>query len=112
MVRKRLEDTRASITTKLDVSGHELYVIVGLYEDGTPGEVFIRTAKAGSTVRGLMESISILTSISLQHGVPLEALCDKMCGMRFDPNDHKSTSVVDCIFSWLRENFVLVGEQG
>ena len=105
MTSEPLPDTRRSVTTKLIVGGNEVYVTAGLYEDGRLGELFIRTAKAGSTVRGLLESISILTSVSLQHGVPVDLLCDKMIGMRFDPMDHIYTSVVDLIFKWVKENF-------
>ena len=73
-VRRRLPDERQSITHKFDIAGHEGYIHVGLFDDGTPGELFIKIAKEGSTISGLMDTIGILTSMSLQYGVPLDVL--------------------------------------
>ena len=106
--RKRLPETRESITHKFCVCGHEGYLTVGLYEDGSPGELFIRMAKVGSTTRGLIESLSIMTSLALQNGVPISQICEKMRGIRFEPLDDKSTSIVDCIFSWMQKTFIVV----
>jgi ribonucleoside-diphosphate reductase alpha chain len=75
--RRRLPDTRQSITHKFSVQGHEGYLTVGLYEDGQPGELFITMAKEGSTVGGLMDVIGTCTSMALQYGVPLITLVDK-----------------------------------
>ena len=84
--RKRLPDTRQSITHKFSVAGHEGYLTVGLYEDnGQPGELFITMAKEGSTVGGLMDVIGTCTSMSLQYGVPLITLVDKFRQARFEP---------------------------
>lgn len=107
--RRRLPATRPSRTHKFSVNGHEGYIIVGFYEDGRPGEVFIKMAKKGSTVRGLTDSIGILTSVALQHGVPLELLVAKFENTRFEPlgwtknpQIREATSLMDYIFRWLR----------
>src|SRR5687767_15488108 len=84
-MRRRLPDERASITHKFNVGGHEGYLTIGLYEDGTPGEVFITMAKEGSTVGGLMDSLGTAISMGLQYGVPLEAYVKKFSHMRFEP---------------------------
>src|SRR6266496_6512180 len=85
-VRHRLDDERMSITHKFNVGGHEGYVTVGLYQDGSPGEIFITMAKEGSTVSGLMDSFSCAISLALQHGVPLKMLCEKFAHTRFEPS--------------------------
>jgi len=111
--RRRLPDTRQSITHKFDVSGHEGYITVGLYEDGMPGELFITMAKEGSTIGGLMDSFGTAISMSLQYGVPLEVLVNKFSHTRFDPMGRTSNpdirlakSVVDYIFRWLAIQFI------
>ena len=76
-VRDRLPDTRDSITHKFSISGHEGYFTVGLFADGRPGELFIKMAKQGSTMSGLMDTIGVLTSLALQYGVPVETLARK-----------------------------------
>lgn len=104
--RRRLPATRDSITHKFSINGHEGYLTVGMFEDGTPGELFINMAKEGSTVGGLMDGIGVLTSMALQHGVPVESLAAKLEQTRFEPMEHnKATSVLDYIFRWLRETF-------
>ena len=72
-------------THKFSIAGHEGYLTVGLYDDGQPGEIFLRMAKEGSTVSGLMDTIATMTSIALQYGVPLKALVDKFSHTRFEP---------------------------
>jgi ribonucleoside-diphosphate reductase alpha chain len=111
--RRRLPDERQSLTHKFRVGDQEGYLTVGLYEDGGPGEVFIKVSKQGSTVSGLMDTIALLTSISLQYGVPLEVLSSKLKGSRFEPSgmtDHPelrtATSLVDYIFRFLEYKFV------
>ncbi len=88
-------------------------MIVGLFDDGTPGELFIRMAKEGSTLGGLLDAVSTLTSISLQHGVPLATLCDKLSRCRYEPSGRTkfsgipfASSVTDYIFRWLEGRFV------
>jgi ribonucleoside-diphosphate reductase alpha chain len=111
--RRRLPDTRQSITHKFSVTGHEGYLTVGLYEDGQPGELFITMAKEGSTVGGLMDVIGTCTSMSLQYGVPLITLVDKFRHARFEPSGMTSNrdipfakSLIDYIFCWLGCQFI------
>ena len=85
-VRQRLPDERHSLTHHFSAGGQEGYVTVGLYEDGLPGELFIRIAKEGSTVSGLMDSFATAVSLALQYGVPLRVLCDKFSHTRFEPS--------------------------
>jgi ribonucleoside-diphosphate reductase alpha chain len=112
-VRHRLPGERASITHKFAIAGHEGYITVGLYKDGTPGEVFIRMAKEGSTISGLMDSFATAVSLALQHGVPLKLVCEKFQHTRFDPSGFTGNpeipiakSVMDYIFRWLDIRFV------
>ena len=84
-LRRRLPDERASITHKFNVGGHEGYLTIGLYEDGTPGEIFLRMAKEGSTISGLMDSFATAVSLALQYGVPLKDLVNKFSHLRFEP---------------------------
>ncbi len=111
--RRRLPDTRQSITHKFSVTGHEGYLTVGLYEDGQPGELFITMAKEGSTVGGLMDVIGTCTSMALQYGVPLITLVDKFRHARFEPSGMTSNrdipfakSLIDYIFCWLGCQFI------
>src|SRR5205807_680916 len=85
-IRHRLPSERLSVTHKFEIAGHEGYITVGLYKDGTPGEIFIRMAKEGSTVSGLMDSFATAVSLALQHGVPLKLFCDKFSHTRFEPS--------------------------
>ena len=111
--RRRLPDTRHSITHKFSVTGHEGYLTVGLYEDGQPGELFITMAKEGSTVGGLMDVIGTCTSMALQYGVPLITLVDKFRHARFEPAGMTSNrdipfakSLIDYIFCWMGCQFI------
>ena len=83
--RKKLPDTRQSITHKFTIHDFEGYLTIGLYEDGTPGEVWLKGNKQGTTVSGLLDAIAIMMSISLQYGIPLESIATKFIGMRFEP---------------------------
>jgi ribonucleoside-diphosphate reductase alpha chain len=116
-VRHRLPEERASLTHKFAIAGHEGYITVGLYPNGQPGEIFIKMAKEGSTVSGLMDSFATATSLALQHGVPLKVLCEKFAHSRFEPsgwtgNEHigYAKSIMDYIFRWLQLRF-LSGQQ-
>ncbi len=111
--RRKLPDERRSITHKFSISGHEGYVTVGLYDDGKPGEIFIVMSKEGSTISGLMDSFATAISLTLQYGVPLEALVDKFTHMRFEPSGFTKNpeipmakSLVDYIFKWLGSKFM------
>ena len=106
--RRRLPTTRQSVTHKFSISGHEGYLTVGHYDDGQPGEVFIKMAKQGSTISGLVDTIAILTSLALQFGVPVDSLARKFQHTRFEPSGHTNdpelavaSSVSDYVFSWL-----------
>jgi ribonucleoside-diphosphate reductase alpha chain len=116
-VRHRLQEERASITHKFSIAGHEGYITVGLYPNGQPGEIFIRMAKEGSTVSGLMDAFATSISLALQHGVPLKVLCEKFAHTRFEPSGWTGNeqigyakSLMDYIFRWLNLRF-LSGEQ-
>jgi ribonucleoside-diphosphate reductase alpha chain len=116
--RRRLPDERPALTHHFSVGGQEGYLTVGLYDDGLPGEVFIRMAKEGSTVSGLMDSFATAVSLALQYGVPLKVLCGKLSHMRFEPsgwtrnpNIGYAKSLMDYIFRWLELRF-LRGEEG
>jgi ribonucleoside-diphosphate reductase alpha chain len=111
--RRKLPDERHAITHKFNVAGHEGYVTVGLYEDGQPGEIFLTMSKEGSTVSGLMDSFATAISLTLQYGVPLEALVDKFSHMRFEPSGFTKNpeipmakSLVDYIFRWMGSKFL------
>lgn len=112
-MRKSLARERKSLTHKVDISGFECYITAGLYEDGTPGELFISASKVGSTVSGLLDSFAIAISIGLQYGAPLEALIEKFTNSRFEPAGftdnpeiRMTTSVVDYTFRWLQKKFI------
>ncbi|HJY81668.1 MAG TPA: vitamin B12-dependent ribonucleotide reductase, partial [Candidatus Binatia bacterium] len=112
-VRRRLPMERTAICHKFDIAGHEGYIHVGFYEDGTPGEIFIKMAKEGSTISGLMDTIATLTSLALQYGVPLEALVSKFSHVRFEPSGFTKNpdipyakSLTDYIFRFLGTRFL------
>ena len=110
--RRRIPADCRSIRHKFDVAGHEGYIHIGFYDDGTPGEIFIKMAKEGSTISGLMDTIATLTSMSLQYGVPLEALVNKFSHVRFEPSGFTKNpevpyakSLTDYIFRFLGVRF-------
>lgn len=112
-LRRRLPETRMALNHKFEIAGHEGYLTVGLFQDGTPGEMFITMAKEGSTIGGLMDSIATLTSMSLQYGVPLDALVRKFSHQRFEPSGftknpeiRHASSVTDYIFRWMACQFL------
>ena len=111
--RRRLPADRTAICHKFDIAGHEGYIHVGFFEDGTPGEIFIKMAKEGSTISGLMDTIATLTSLSLQYGVPLQALVTKFSHVRFEPSGFTKNpeipmakSLTDYIFRFLGSRFL------
>jgi ribonucleoside-diphosphate reductase alpha chain len=113
-IRRRLPMDRQAICHKFDIAGHEGYIHVGFYEDGTPGEIFIKMAKEGSTISGLMDTIATLTSLALQYGVPLEALVSKFGHVRFEPSGFTQNpeipyakSLTDYIFRFLGARFLI-----
>jgi len=117
-VRRRLPDEREAITHKFSVAGHEGYLTVGMYEDRTPGEIFVVMAKQGSVVSGLMDSLATSISMALQYGVPLKVLVEKFSHTRFEPSGFTNNpqipiakSIVDYIFRWLGQKFLTSEEQ-
>jgi ribonucleoside-diphosphate reductase alpha chain len=111
--RRRLPDERESITHKFSIAGHEGYITVGMFEDRTPGELFITMSKEGSTISGLMDSLATSVSIALQYGVPLKVLVDKFSHARYEPSGFTNNpeipiakSVSDYIFRWLGKKFI------
>jgi len=111
--RRKLGDERKSITHKFDIAGHEGYITVGLYEDGTPGEIFLTMAKEGSTISGFADAFAQAVSYALQYGVPLPVLVDKFSHARFEPSGMTKNpevrfakSIVDYIFRWLATKFL------
>ena len=112
-MRKRLPDTRRSITHHFNVAGHEGYLTVGMYDSGGPGELFITMSKEGSTIGGLMDSLGTAISVALQYGVPIESLVSKFAYQRFEPQGITTNrdipfakSLVDYIFQWMGMQFI------
>src|SRR5205807_2258569 len=112
-VRRRLPDERQAIVHHFNVGEYEGYLTVGLYEDGRPGEIFITTAKEGSTVSGLMDCFATAVSLALQYGVSLRVLCSKFSHTRFEPSGWSGNpdigyagSLMDYIFRWLALKFL------
>jgi ribonucleoside-diphosphate reductase alpha chain len=112
-VRRKLPDERASITHKFDIAGHEGYITAGLYDDGTPGEIFLVMAKEGSTISGFADAFAQAISYALQYGVPLQVLVDKFSHVRFEPAGMTKNpqvriakSIVDYVFRWMAAKFL------
>ena len=112
-VRRKLPEERQAITHKFDIAGHEGYITVGLYEDGTPGEIFLVMAKEGSTISGFADAFAQAVSYALQFGVPLQVLVDKFSHVRFEPSGltknpdvRFAKSIVDYIFRWMATKFL------
>jgi ribonucleoside-diphosphate reductase alpha chain len=112
-VRRRLPDERPAITHKFSIAGHDGYITVGMFDDGSPGEIFLVMAKEGSTISGLMDAFATSISLALQYGVPLKALIDKFSHMRFEPSGYTNNreiplakSIMDYIFRWLASKFL------
>ena len=117
-IRRRLPDERAAITHKFDIAGHEGYITVGLFEDGTPGELFLVMAKEGSTISGFADAFAQAISYALQYGVPLQDLVDKFSHVRFEPSGMTKNpdvrfakSIVDYIFRWMATKFLSADAQ-
>ncbi|HEY5478016.1 MAG TPA: hypothetical protein VIJ84_00210, partial [Gaiellaceae bacterium] len=116
--RHRLPDERTEIGRKFRVGDYEGYIHVGVYDDGTAGDVFVDIAKEGTTLAGLMNAFMIAISLGLQYGVPLEVFVSKYAHMRFHPagdtNDADiriAKSLPDYIFRWLGKRFLTVDQQ-
>jgi ribonucleoside-diphosphate reductase alpha chain len=118
-VRRKLPDERMSITHKFSIAGQEGYFTVGLYEDGSPGEIFVKMSKEGSTISGLMDSFAVAISMCLQYGVPLRVLVNKFSHSRFEPSGYTTNkeipiakSLMDYIFRWFDLRFHPNGDNG
>src|SRR2546423_15642209 len=116
--RRRLPDDRVEVGRKFRVGEYEGYIHVGLYEDGTPGDIFVDIAKEGTTLAGLMNSIMISVSLGLQYGVPLDVYVSKFSHMRFepsgmtnDPDIRVAKSIVDYVFRWMGKKFLTIDQQ-
>ena len=116
--RRRLPEDRVEVGRKFRVGEYEGYIHVGLYDDGTPGDIFVDIAKDGTTMAGLMNSLMIAVSMGLQYGVPPEVYVSKLSHMRFEPsgltNDadiRNAKSIVDYIFRWFGKKFLTVDQQ-
>ena len=116
--RRKLPDERQAITHKFSIAGHEGYITAGMYEDHTPGEIFLVMAKEGSTISGLMDAFATSISMALQYGVPLEALVEKFSHVRFEPSGFTKNpeipyakSITDYIFRWLASKFLSQSDQ-
>lgn len=115
--RRHLPATRKSVTHKVTITDPvagplDLYLIVGFYEDGSPGEIFVKVAKEGSTLHGLMDVICIEASLLLQYGVPLAKIAGKLTGVKFvpegttdNPDIPTCLSITDYMFSWMMKEF-------
>lgn len=110
--RRHLPIERNAVTHRFVVGGHKGYITVGLYEDGAPGELFINTGKAGSTVKGFADAAAILASLLLQHGVALKVIANRFVGARFEPSGPTTnnkipvaTSMLDYVFRWMLARF-------
>ncbi len=117
--RRKLPDERNSITHKFSIAGQEGYFMVGLYQDGSPGEIFIKMSKEGSTISGLMDSFAVAVSMCLQYGVPLRVLVNKFSHTRFEPSGYTTNrdipiakSLMDYIFRWFDLKFHPNGDNG
>jgi len=111
--REKMPAERASVTHKFSVGGHEGYITVGMYDDGRPGEIFIKMSKEGSTLSGVMDGLALTVSIGLQYGVPLKVYVDKLLNTRFEPSGITAnpkirfvSSVLDYIARWLGGRFI------
>lgn len=118
-VRRRLPNERRAITHKFSVGGLEGYLTVGLYDDGSPGEIFMVVAKEGSTLSGVMDAFATAVSLALQYGVPLQALTKKFAHLRFEPSGltgnpdiPMAKSIIDYVFRWMELKFLQAGQVG
>jgi ribonucleoside-diphosphate reductase alpha chain len=112
-VRRKLPNERQSITKKFRIAGHDGYIHVGLYEDGEPGELFLKMSKEGSTLSGLLDVFATTVSYALQYGVPLQDMVDKFKNIKFEPAGYTGDkdipyahSIADFVFRWLEWRFL------
>lgn len=111
--RRVLPVTRRSVTHKFAVAGFEGYLTIGLFEDDSPGEIFIKMSKEGSTLSGLIQGFCRAFSLALQYGLPLADAADRFRGMRFEPagptcnpDIPEASSILDYVARYLELHFV------
>lgn len=116
--RRKLPPERRGITRRFVIAPgspaeQKFYVTVNVFEDGTPGEVFVKMVQTGALLSGLLDSWAISTSMALQHGTSLRVLCEKMaytrfgpCGWTGDPEIPYASSVMDYIGRWMAKRFL------
>ncbi|MEM7627534.1 MAG: hypothetical protein AAF333_18210 [Planctomycetota bacterium] len=116
--RQTLLPNRDSVTHKFQIMGHEGYLTIGLFEDGTPGEVFVKMSKEGSTLSGLMQAFCRAFSLALQYGLPLDEAVRRFKDMRFEPMGTTSNpdvpeakSIIDYVARYLEVQFCHSGER-
>ncbi len=112
VARQSLPDTRESVTHKFSVGGHEGYLTIGLYSDGTPGEIFIKISKEGSALSGMCQAFCRAFSIALQYGLSVDEAVKRFKGMRFEPNGLTSNpdipeadSIIDYVAKYLELHY-------
>jgi ribonucleoside-diphosphate reductase alpha chain len=110
--RETLSATRHSVTHKFQIMGHEGYLTIGLFDDGRPGEIFIKVSKEGSTLSGLIQGYCRALSLALQYGLPVNEATKRFKGMRFEPMGHTSNpdipeamSIIDYVARYLDLHF-------
>lgn len=115
-LRRKLPKERMSITRKVRIGGHKLYLTVGLYDDGTPGEIFITMSQQGTFTAGMIDSFAKILSIGLQYGVPIQTIVQQLRHMRFQPMGYTGdqdisnvSSISDFIAQWLDKKFLQGG---
>jgi ribonucleoside-diphosphate reductase alpha chain len=108
-----LPEERKSITHRFAVDSMDGYLVVGLYEDGRPGEIFIYFQEEGTMARGMGQVFAVMTSLALQHGVPLDHIVRRLKGMQFEPRGltknpdiPMTTSIADYVARWLEGKFL------
>ena len=112
--RRKLPRDRPSIAHTFKINSFDGRLIVGLFEDGQPGEIFLRLAQVGSVLDGLCDAIGVSSSLALQYGCPIKIIVDKWKGTRFEPDgvtDNEQirmvTSVLDYVARYLEQKFII-----
>ncbi len=110
--RQTLPATRSSVTHKFAINGHEGYLTIGFHPDGTPGELFIKIAKEGSTISGLCQAFCRAFSLAIQFGLSIDEAIERFKDMRFDPMGPTSNpeiphaqSIVDYVARYLEVHY-------
>jgi len=96
-IRHKLQDTRSSLTRKIEISGFDIYLILSFFSNNQPAEMFLNIGKEGSTLSGLLNGCATVVSIGLQYGVPLSRLMGMWANMKFEPVSDEYQSILDAI---------------